>query len=41
MIVILFASWIPIFPVSGMRDILLEGNRWEVAQILPALPHQN
>ena len=31
MIVILFASWIPIFPVSGMRDILLEGNRWEEA----------
>lgn len=29
MIVILFASWIPIFPVSGMRDILLEGSRWD------------
>ena len=31
MIVILFASWIPIFPVSGMRDILLEGSRWDHA----------
>ncbi|MEM7116892.1 MAG: ABC transporter permease [Chloroflexota bacterium] len=29
MIVILFASWIPIFPVNGMRDILLEGTWWE------------
>lgn len=26
MIVILFAAWIPIFPVAGMRDILLEGS---------------
>ncbi|MGB1253324.1 MAG: ABC transporter permease [Candidatus Promineifilaceae bacterium] len=29
MIVILFASIFPIFPVSGMRDILLEGSRWD------------
>ncbi|MEM7346945.1 MAG: ABC transporter permease, partial [Chloroflexota bacterium] len=29
MIVILLASWIPIFPVSGMRDILLEGTWWD------------
>ncbi|MFT5193158.1 MAG: peptide/nickel transport system permease protein [Candidatus Promineifilaceae bacterium] len=29
MIVILFASVIPIFPVAGMRDILLEGTRWD------------
>ena len=29
MIVILLASWIPIFPVSGMRDILLEGSWWD------------
>ena len=29
MIVILLASWFPIFPVNGMRDILLEGNWWE------------
>lgn len=29
MIVILLASWIPLFPVAGMRDILLEGTRWE------------
>ena len=31
MIVIVFASWIPIFPVNGMRDILLEGTRLEHA----------
>lgn len=31
MIVIVFASWFPIFPVNGMRDILLEGTWFEHA----------
>jgi len=28
MLLILFASWLPIFPVSGMYDVTVEGGMW-------------
>lgn len=37
MLLILFASWLPVFPVSGMYDVALEGGR--LAHLLDVLHH--